>query len=162
MDWRWHVNTSLVKIAISLLRLTGWYEGYWNHWRTLFPYAERSGLHILPTHYYSPIPDTRHLSADVWRPRVPVSFDLRIEAAMTWLNQLSKKYRAEYNDLSTERSNDIHNFSLDNAAFGPGDAEIVYAILPSNSCNPERTADLRLRAHHHRAFSAPIPHATAP
>ena len=57
MDIRWHVKQLMAKMAIHLLKGTGWYSGYWNHWRgTLFDHAEQHGLHITPVHYYTPIP----------------------------------------------------------------------------------------------------------
>jgi len=92
MNLRWRVGYSLVKAAIWLLRLSGWYEGYWNHWRYAFTYAEQKGIHILPVHYYSPIPNTRKLPNELWEhPRLPVGFDLRVDAALAWLQQLSRR-----------------------------------------------------------------------
>jgi hypothetical protein len=48
-----------------MLRGTGWYTGYWNHWRgRLFDYAERQGLHVMPVHFYTPIPDVSKFVED--------------------------------------------------------------------------------------------------
>ena len=130
MDLRWHLKTLIAKAAIWLLKSTGWYDGYWNHWRTIFPYAERNGLHILPVHYYSPIPDTRELSDELWQGmHLPAGFDLRIAPALTWLGSLSQKYGGEFNEFPTKAGTDIQGFHLDNQAFRSGDAEVLYSIL---------------------------------
>jgi methyltransferase family protein len=129
MNLRWRVGYSIVKAAIWLLRLSGWYEGYWNHWRYAFTYAEQKGIHILPVHYYSPIPNTRKLPNELWEhPRLPVGFDLRVDAAVAWLQQLSQRYGQEYNRLPKECA-DPRNYYLNNSAFASGDAEVLYAIL---------------------------------
>jgi hypothetical protein len=114
MNLRWRVNYSLVKVAISLLRLSGWYAGYWNHWRYAFAYAEQKGLHIVPVHYYSPIPDTRALPDELWAHfRVPRGFDLRIDPALGWLKQLNERYGEEYKKLPKECV-DPRNYYLNN------------------------------------------------
>lgn len=129
MNLRWRVGYSLVKAAIWLLRLSGWYDGYWNHWRYVFTYAEQKGIHILPVHYYSPVPDTTKLPNELWaHPRAPLGFDLRVEPALAWLKQLSQKYGQEYNAFPKECT-DPRNYYLNNSAFASGDAEVLYAIL---------------------------------
>lgn len=66
------------KLAIWLLRLSGWYGDYWNHWREMFAYVKRKGLHIMPVHYYSPIPYMRVLPESLWTcHQPPFGFDLK-------------------------------------------------------------------------------------
>lgn len=127
---RWHVSLLFVKAAIWLLTLSGWYKGYWNQWRTIFAYAESKGLHIMPVHYYSPIPNTAELPDELWlRDRLPVGFDLRIDPALSWLDRLSSRFASEYSKFPEGRSSDPHMYYLDNDAYSYGDAEILYAII---------------------------------
>ena len=140
MNLRWHLSSWLVKVAIWLLKLSGWYEGYWNHWRAMFAYAQKKGLHIMPVHYYSPIPDTRDLP-DLWKDdRTPVGFDLKIEAALGWLDQLRQKYGEEYKAFPKETSDDHHSYHLNNDAYRSGDAEVLYAIL--RDLKPRRIVEI--------------------
>src|SRR5688572_18668802 len=123
-NWRWHLNSCLVRLAIQLLRWTGWYKGYWNYWRTMFGYAESKGLHIIPCHYYSPIPVTRDLPDELWRDlRRPIGFDLRAEAALNWLETLGQKYGPEFGAFPQQPGAAAHSYSLNNSAFQSGDAE---------------------------------------
>lgn len=129
-DWRWHLNTVSVRSAIWLLKSTGWYNGYWNHWRTMFKYTQGRGLHIMPVHYYSPIPDTQNLPNEPWKDRRSLpSVALNVDAACEWLETLMRKYRQECGALPNQRSHDPHQYFLDNEAYGRGDADVLYAIL---------------------------------
>lgn len=141
MDWRWHLSAACVKLAIWLLKFSGWYAGYWNHWTTMFDYAERRGLHILPSHYYSPIPTTRILSADLWtHDRTPIGFELNVDRSSEYLNVLSRRYGGEYNSFPKKRGRDPHTYYLDNDAFLPGDAEVLYAIV--RDLKPRRIVEI--------------------
>ena len=140
MNFRWHVSHLLCKLAIFLLRLSGWYKGYWNNWRIFFAYAERRGLHILPVHYYSPVPDTTKLPSDLWNNiRWPVGFELRIDSALACLSELEEKYSVEYNKFSRERT-ETPTYYLNNPAFGSGDAEVLYALL--REFKPRRVVEI--------------------
>jgi len=92
--------------------------------------AESKGLHILPVHYYSPVPDTRRLSEALWQNvRIPIGFDLGLDAALIWLDRLSERYGSEYRRFPREPDHDPHRFYLENDAYRSGDAEVLYAIL---------------------------------
>jgi hypothetical protein len=130
MDVRWHIKTLLVKLAVRLLRLSGWYEGYYNHWREMFPYAEQQGLHIMPVHYYSPIPDTRSLPDALWqRHRTPAGIDLNLERAGERLLRLNEAYGSEYAALLEEPDEDPHRYFLKNSGYRSGDAQVLFGML---------------------------------
>src|SRR5581483_7755419 len=129
MNLGWHTRYSLIRIAVWLLRLSGWYERYWNYCRHTFAYAARTGLHILSANYYSPIPDTSDRPDELWsRPRFSGGLHLRIEAALAWLGQLKARHGLEFNTLGKESTN-RQRFNLKNAAFTCRDAEILYATV---------------------------------
>ena len=130
IDWRWHLNSIFVRTAIWLLKSTRWYDGYWNHWRTMFAYTELRGLHIMPVHYYSPIPDTHKLADELWRRRRPLpSVELNVDVAAEWLERLMRKYREECSALPRVSSHEPHQYFIENAAYGRGDADVLYSIL---------------------------------
>lgn len=141
MNVRWHINVCLVKLAISLLRLTRWYDGYWNHWRTMFPLAERQGLHIMPVHYYSPIPDARELPEALWtHNRAPVGVDLNIDTALVQLDRFNQNYSSEYNAFPAKPSDNAHDYHLNNEAYFSGDAEILYSMV--RELKPKRIIEI--------------------
>jgi len=68
-------------------------------WR-LFPIFEYFGIHVLPIHYYSPIPDTREIRnhpALFNQEHAMYGVNMREEAQLDALNVL-KDYEGEYKD----------------------------------------------------------------
>lgn len=131
----------MVKLGLWLLRASGWYSSYWGYWRTMFPYAQEQGLHVLPVHYYSPVPDTRELPAGGEFPLdAPMGFDLNIELAFDRLDRFSQKYAIEYNSFSKNPGADAHDYYLDNGAYRSGDAEILYSMV--RDLKPRRIVEI--------------------
>jgi hypothetical protein len=96
----------------------------------MFDYVQNNGLHIMPVHYYSPIPDTRQLPDSLWQQhREPAGFDLNVDAALELLDQLYEKYGSEYKAFPKEPDDDAHKYYLNNTAYGAGDAEVLYAMI---------------------------------
>jgi predicted O-methyltransferase YrrM len=65
--------------------------------RQFFGLFERLGLHVLPVHYYSPVPDTRELRAELpnwYRESSLVGIDLNMDGQMRLLSALGA-YRNE-------------------------------------------------------------------
>lgn len=141
MNLRWHLSSYSVKAAIWLLKLSGWYDGYWDYWRTMFAYAEDKGLHIIPCHYYSPIPNTKELPAELWQGLRPtIGFDLSVGPALDWLKQLSQRYSDEFLAFPTVCPLNARTYYLNNSAFKAGDAEVLYAIL--RELKPRRIVEI--------------------
>ena len=51
--------------------------------KRLFRHFERLGVHVLPVHYYSPIPEIRKLGIDLWQkisdlPRIEINEDFQL------------------------------------------------------------------------------------
>jgi hypothetical protein len=132
MGIQWHIKNFMAKSAIRLLKSTGWYTGYWNHWRgEMFDHSEKNGLHILPVHYYSPIPLVSQFCDSYWageRPD-PTGISLQTEKGLELLGQLAASYRPEYEAFPRDQGVDPHGFFLENPAYSVGDAEILYSLI---------------------------------
>ncbi len=131
IDIKWHTKQVMAKTAIRLLEKTGWYSDYWNHWRgSLFDHAEQHGLHILPVHYYSPVPDTGKLSEGLWHePDDPPGVDLQIEEGLNRVARFAKEYQSDYAELPYDRPAGPLRFHLSNSAYLCGDAEVLYGMI---------------------------------
>lgn len=125
------IQWGVIKTALGLLKISGAYKGYWNHWRARpFEVAERMGLHIMPVHYYSPVPDTRAIPETVWAPRERATgIDLRLDAARELAAVFSESFGPEFREFSAETSADPRRFTLANKGFTAGDAEVYYSML---------------------------------
>lgn len=97
-------------------------------WR-LFPLFETFGLHVLPVHYYSPIPDTRELRAkralfDAHHPMPGVELDL--DRQMRFVETVVQPWEREYRDAGGGR------FGLDAsriASYAPANALTLYGMV---------------------------------
>ena len=112
------------------LRTGGLFRSYFSPWRHFFTYWERKGLHVLPVHYYSPVPDTRSLPESLWPgPTEMAGVSLNVKEALALVTRLGDAYRSEFEAFATHRPDKPHRFHLDNLAFSSGDAEMLYGMV---------------------------------
>jgi predicted O-methyltransferase YrrM len=98
-------------------------------WWASFPFFQKLGVHVLPVHYYSPIPDTGELKKkldlfDVPHPMHGV--DMREEEQWLLVETLVKSYEQEYALAGEGR------FGFDEQAmpfFAPFNALTLYALV---------------------------------
>jgi hypothetical protein len=77
-------------------KLRNKYQGY--VWRS-FPLFEKIGLHVLPVHYYSPIPDTRILRSRMGMFEEPLAMygvELNEDVQKKTLEKVVARYEKEY------------------------------------------------------------------
>jgi hypothetical protein len=93
-----------------------------------FDVWQRHNLHITQVHFYSPVPDTRSLSPDLWRkPSELVGIDMNDAVQMEFVRDIFPRFREEYEALPTKPSTD--RFSLGNGAFSGTDALVSYCMV---------------------------------
>jgi len=120
----------LAWLGATCLRAGGLFRSYFSPWRHFFSFWETKGLHVLPVHYYSPVPDTRALPANLWQvPAEMAGVSLNVPEATELVARLGVAYRSEFADFPRERPAGPHRFYLDNMAFSSGDAEVLYGMV---------------------------------
>jgi hypothetical protein len=90
----------------------------------VFPVFERLGLHVLPVHFYSPVPDTRQLHRNLERWNREWSFtgiDFDVEQQRCLVEQLAA-FRREFDGLPSEAE-------IVSRGFGEGYSEIESRVL---------------------------------
>ena len=96
---------------------------------SMYKLGTRLGVHVLPVHYYSPVPDILELerTADIWakKSKLPgLEFNLDEQAAN--LKRICLPYRSEY------AGNKAYRHAIDNT-FGPGygyiEAQALHAVI---------------------------------
>ena len=96
----------------------------------LFYVLEKMGLHLSRVHHYTPIPDTRDLKDELWTRQSELpGLKMNEEKQLKLLEELSSRYRLEYDEFHVERQEAPHEFYLRNGFFGPVDAEILYSMI---------------------------------
>lgn len=102
--------------------------------RTLFEVGQRFGLHILPKHFYSSIPDIRGLRAsDHWRkPTTMVGIGgTDLDEQLAFVRDVCAPHLGE---LAAPPPNDIYQRGIAEArevGYGPTEAEFLYCFIAS-------------------------------
>ena len=95
-----------------------------------FRLFQKMGIHIVPNHFYEPIPDTRNISEEFWgSPSSLVGIDLRESAQLALLEDFRSGYQTEYEQFPNSTPTSSNGFSLANDSFGSVDAEILYCMV---------------------------------
>lgn len=97
--------------------------------RLSFHVWQRLGFHVVPNHFYYPVPDTSRLSETLWRGAGSLpGVDLHEDSQQELLGRVLT-YREEYEDIPRGLTDDPRKFHLDNGMFTSVDAEILYAFI---------------------------------
>lgn len=114
----------LAKLSIAGLQVSGIYDSYFGQWRSgIFDYAESKGLHILPAHYYTPIP-TKHDYARARRRNSLSGLELDSKAGANRVNGLVELYKSDLGFLKGSP-----DYSPSNQALAPLDAAVLYTSV---------------------------------
>ncbi|HEU5422426.1 MAG TPA: class I SAM-dependent methyltransferase [Nitrolancea sp.] len=106
----------------------------------LFRACDRLGVHILPKHYYTPIPDYAWLAAnrDVWTPRASlagVCWDL--DQQLEWLATTCRPYYAEVAGLGVYQE---ITRSQAGPGFGPIESQVLHCFV--RAAKPRRIIEI--------------------
>jgi len=96
----------------------------------IFPLWERHGFHVLPVHFYQPIPDTQSLSERLWaQPSKLAGIDMNDSGQLDLLRNQFPKFRDEYEQIPIKPTGDGSGFHLSNTLFGGTDALVAYCMV---------------------------------
>lgn len=97
-----------------------------------FDFFERLGLHVLPVHYYSPIPDTRILrkKPELWLRELPLDdLDLNINEQRNLVEAIHHHFHEEYMAFPLEGTTDPTLYHLNNSSFGFVSGQMHYGMI---------------------------------
>ncbi len=91
---------------------------------------ERLGIHIVPNHFYQPIPHVRYLNDRLWEtPSALVGIDMDEQSQIALLSQFSDAYKHEYDLFPTNKTGRPYDYFVNNGGFESVDGEILYCII---------------------------------
>jgi hypothetical protein len=101
-----------------------------SHLLSNFEYWQERGVHVVPVHFYQPIPDTRTLGEAQWAKRSEMP-GVRIdeEGQLALLARFSDAYKAEYDRFPREKTDEPHRYFVNNGAFESVDGEVLYCMV---------------------------------
>jgi predicted O-methyltransferase YrrM len=91
---------------------------------------ERLGIHIVPNHFYQPIPDVMHLGDRLWEtPSALVGVVMDEPAQVALLSQCRDAYKQEYDRFPTSKTGRPYDYFVNNDGFESVDGEFLYCII---------------------------------
>jgi hypothetical protein len=131
-------TTNLSKVILRMVTLIGPWN--WLFRAKHFKSWEAIGWHIVPDHFYQPIPSTKDLETKLWDvKKQPVAFDFRESFQLELLKTLSK-YSRELNALLLERDPFTEKLINQSQLFGPVDLDILYGLI--REIKPNRIVEI--------------------
>jgi len=100
--------------------------------KTVFRLAESLGVHLLPVHFYSPVPAVRQLDPVIFSRRSELpGIDLNEAAQLALLSTFAEKFRHEYDRFPMDKppGSMPHTFFVSNGYYQGVDAEILYCMV---------------------------------
>ncbi|HOI57297.1 MAG: class I SAM-dependent methyltransferase [Methanoculleus sp.] len=102
---------------------------------------ERLGIHIVPNHFYQPIPDVRHLDDRLWeRSSSLVGIDMDEQSQTALLSRFHENYKPEYDRFPTRKTGRPFDYFVNNGGFESVDGEILYCTI--RHFKPERIIEI--------------------
>jgi hypothetical protein len=92
--------------------------------KAAFTSFQRIGIHILPVHFYSPVPDTRRIPECAWDISA-VGLSLVERTDLSFLDKM-RGYRNEFEEILEGR---VGGFNMRNGSFESVDAETYYGMI---------------------------------
>jgi hypothetical protein len=99
---------------------------------TVYHLAQTLGLHILPVHFYSPVPAIGQLNPELWsRCSELPGLKMNDQEQLGLLRLFGSNLRQEYDQLPKQKppGSPAHTFYLSNGYYESIDAEIYYSII---------------------------------
>lgn len=98
--------------------------------KRFFRLWENRGYHVIPNHFYEPIPDTRRLKDELWtRSSELIGIDMNEKGQINLLSQFSSAFKEEYEAFPLNRTAAPYQYYVNNPTFGPVDGEILYCMV---------------------------------
>ena len=98
--------------------------------RSLFSFWESEGMHIMPVHFYSPIPDTSKLPPSVWQKSSEMAgVDMNDEGQLSFIRDVLPLYRHEYEQFPLKSRGNRFEFSYDNTQFVGLDPVVLHSFV---------------------------------
>jgi SAM-dependent methyltransferase/predicted O-methyltransferase YrrM len=114
----------------SAPQLAKWLADHYAFAPELFTLWESYGFHVTPVHFYAPIPHVGDLGEELWaNDSFLPGIDLKEDRQLAFLEELSAKFKVEYDAFPSQPTGDPHCYHFKQPMFRSVDAEVLYSIV---------------------------------
>jgi hypothetical protein len=100
--------------------------------RRLYPLLDRAGIHLLPKHYYSPVPDHAWLRSHPEAWQRPLELDWNLDEQLAWLEEVMRGHEDEARALDVDPEL--------GQGYGAVEEQVLYGFV--RSWRPERIVEV--------------------
>lgn len=94
-----------------------------------FNFFQHLGIHIINNHFYTPIPDTRKLSLEMWSNYSEMAgINMNEKKQLELLNSFKNKFKKEFDLIPLSIKNE-NEYYIRNDTFSAVDGEILYCMI---------------------------------
>jgi hypothetical protein len=98
--------------------------------RKTFLLWQALGLHVVPNHFYQPIPDTRTLSDNLWKKHSKlVGLNMNEQVQLKLFKEFIVKFKAEYDRFPLNQISLPYEYYVNNRTYESVDGEILYCMV---------------------------------
>ena len=95
-----------------------------------FLFWQRLGIHVIQSHFYEPIPDTRMLDDSIWENHSKlIGIDINERSQLDLLSCFKTAFKNEYAQFPMEKTDMSKEYYVQNGMFGAVDGEILYCMI---------------------------------
>jgi hypothetical protein len=126
-----HLNEEDTMSILQYLLIAVARNGFETHERKveLFKKAEEFGVHILPVHFYSPVPNISELKERDFQHYESIGLEMNIERQWKFLEDWKPYFLLELNNIPLKKTSDDGEYYFNNPAYPDIDAMIYYSMI---------------------------------
>ncbi|MFX1385146.1 MAG: class I SAM-dependent methyltransferase [Promethearchaeota archaeon] len=103
---------------------------FYNNLKRFFLIGQRLGIHIVPNHYYYPVPDTRYLTKNIFTHQTEhIGIDFKEKEQLQLLKIFETNFKDEYEKFPRNKTKIAFQYYTTNGNFRSVDGEVLYSII---------------------------------
>jgi predicted O-methyltransferase YrrM len=113
---------------MNLLRI---YKGLIRRFfKKTFNFWEKFGFHIVPIHFYEPIPDINSLDSNLWKKKSElIGINMNENVQLEYIDLFTNLYKSEYKSFSRYKTNIPFQYYTHNPSFSTINGEVLYCMI---------------------------------
>lgn len=117
-----------MKIISNLERI---YRGFLRRFlKITFCFWEKFGFHIIPLHFYEPIPDVKNLDNTLWNKNSDlIGINMNENIQLEFINIFKDKYKKEFQTFPRYQTGISYQYFTHNPSFSTINGEVLYSMI---------------------------------
>ena len=103
---------------------------FYKNFKRIFLISQKLGFHIIPNHFYYPVPDTRSLTNNIFtRQSKLIGLEMNEKEQLNLLSIFESNFKNEFNKFPRTKTKIPYHYYTTNGNFRSVDGEILYCMI---------------------------------